>query len=153
MLRKMSVYMYMYNVRMFDVQVSDGVLVHGLFMDGFRWDDERHQLADSIKGQMMSRLPTVHMLPCMDYEPDPALYNSPLYKTSVRAGVLSTTGAYSYDLNSVILPLHHVHVIKFVLLYVAGHSTNFVVTVHLPSDRPQDYWISMGSALLTQLNE
>ena len=104
MLRKMSVYMY--NVRMFDVQVSDGVLVHGLFMDGFRWDDERHQLADSIKGQMMSRLPTVHMLPCMDYEPDPALYNSPLYKTSVRAGVLSTTGTSSYSLNSILYCLY-----------------------------------------------
>ena len=75
------------------VQVEDGVLVHGLFMDGCRWSDSEEVVVDSIKGQMMSRLPTVHMIPCMDYEPAPNLYNSPLYKTSIRAGVLSTTGA------------------------------------------------------------
>ncbi|XP_074661680.1 dynein axonemal heavy chain 6-like [Tubulanus polymorphus] len=104
---------------------EDGVLVHGLFMDGFRWDDERHLLADAKAGEMMSSLPMLHMEPQMDFEPDEANYVSPLYKTGERAGTLSTT----------------------------GHSTNFVVAVYLPSDRPQDYWIAKGSALLCQLNE
>ena len=72
------------------------MLVHGLFMDGFRWDDNEQTVVDSIKGQMMSKLPMVHMLPQMDYTPEEFLYNSPLYKTSVRAGVLSTTGACWY---------------------------------------------------------
>jgi hypothetical protein len=35
----------------------------------------------------------------------------------------------------------------------SGLSTNFVVTVHMPSKRPQDYWIAKGAALLCQLNE
>uniref|UniRef100_A0A8C1NY02 Dynein, axonemal, heavy chain 6 n=1 Tax=Cyprinus carpio TaxID=7962 RepID=A0A8C1NY02_CYPCA len=60
-----------------------------------------------------------------NYVPEPTLYHAPLYKTSIRAGTLSTT----------------------------GHSTNFVVTVMLPSNQPSDYWISKASALLCQLNE
>ncbi|GFR70594.1 dynein heavy chain 6, axonemal-like [Elysia marginata] len=105
---------------------EDGVLVHGLFMDGFRWDWDNMTCTDSIKGQMNSSLPMMHMQPRMDYVPDPlTLYSAPLYKTAERAGVLSTT----------------------------GHSTNYVVAVQLPSDLPQDYWIAKGAALLCQLSE
>ncbi|XP_071825285.1 dynein axonemal heavy chain 6-like isoform X2 [Apostichopus japonicus] len=105
--------------------VEDGVLVHGLFMDASRWDDEAMIVADPKIGEMNPTLPVMHMKPEMSFTPDPADYIAPLYKTGLRAGTLSTT----------------------------GHSTNFVVAVHLPSSRPQDYWISKGAALLCQLNE
>uniref|UniRef100_K7FYG4 Dynein axonemal heavy chain 6 n=1 Tax=Pelodiscus sinensis TaxID=13735 RepID=K7FYG4_PELSI len=104
---------------------EDGVLVHGMFMDASRWDDEEMVIEDALPRQMNPMLPVVHFEPHQNYEPDPLLYQSPLYKTGFRAGTLSTT----------------------------GHSTNFVVTVLLPSKRPSDYWISKGSALLCQLNE
>ena len=71
---------------------KDGILVHGLFMDGFRWDDENMLLADSLPGVMNSVLPMMHMEPKMDFKASSSDYQSPLYKTSVRAGVLSTTG-------------------------------------------------------------
>ena len=105
-------------------EIEDGVLVHGLFMDAFRWDGKTHAVADSLRGQMRSELPCLHMLPRQNFTPPPQDYIAPLYKTSVRAGVLSTT----------------------------GHSTNFVVAVHLPANQPQDYWIAKGAALLCQLD-
>lgn len=104
---------------------EDGVYIHGIFMDGFRWNDETMLIADSLPGKMSAELPMVLMQPQMDFEPDESDYISPMYKQALRAGVLSTT----------------------------GHSTNFVVSMHLPSDKPQDYWIAKGSALLCQLSD
>ncbi|KAJ8245285.1 hypothetical protein GJAV_G00269100 [Gymnothorax javanicus] len=104
---------------------EDGVLVHGMFMDACRWDDDNMVIEDALPRVMNPMLPVVHFEPQRNYEPDESLYHAPLYKTSARAGTLSTT----------------------------GHSTNFVVTVMLPSSRPSDYWISKASALLCQLNE
>ncbi|XP_029794387.1 dynein heavy chain 6, axonemal [Suricata suricatta] len=104
---------------------EDGVLVHGMFMDASRWDNTEMVLEDALPGQMNPMLPVVHFEPQQNYVPSPTLYHSPLYKTGARAGTLSTT----------------------------GHSTNFVVTVLLPSNRSKDYWIAKGSALLCQLNE
>jgi len=71
---------------------EDGILVHGLYMDGFRWDDQEMVVEDALPGKMMSMLPMMHMEPVMDYEADETSYASPLYKTSARAGTLSTTG-------------------------------------------------------------
>ncbi|XP_072318696.1 dynein axonemal heavy chain 6 [Eucyclogobius newberryi] len=104
---------------------GDGVLVHGMFMDSSRWDDDNMVIADALPREMNSMLPMVHFEPQQNYTPDPELYQAPLYKTSARAGTLSTT----------------------------GHSTNFVVTVMLPSSQPSDYWISKASALLCQLDD
>ena len=33
---------------------DDGVLVHGLFIEAARWDDDKMQLADALPGQMTS---------------------------------------------------------------------------------------------------
>lgn len=81
------------------------------------------------------------MEPRQNYVPDKSNYTAPLYKTGARAGVLSTTGNIS---------LCYTWYNYYNLL---GHSTNFVVAFRLPSLKPQDYWVSMGSALLCQLSE
>ncbi|KAM4603925.1 LOW QUALITY PROTEIN: dynein axonemal heavy chain 6-like [Polymixia lowei] len=104
---------------------GDGVLVHGMFTDASRWDDANMVIEDALPRVMNPALPVVHFEPRQNYVPEPELYHAPLYKSSARAGTLSTT----------------------------GHSTNFVVTVLLPSKRPSDYWVSKASALLCQLND
>ena len=55
------------------------------------------------------------------YEP----YKCPLYRTSLRAGRLSST----------------------------GHSTNYVTSISLPTNKPARFWIMRGVALLCQLDD
>lgn len=71
---------------------EDGVLVHGMFMDASRWDNDEMVIEDALPGQINPMLPVVHFEPQQNYEPSPTLYHSPLYKTGARAGTLSTTG-------------------------------------------------------------
>ncbi|XP_043266980.1 dynein axonemal heavy chain 6 [Venturia canescens] len=102
---------------------TDGVLAHGLFLDAARWDSKFMILVDARKGEMNPPLPVIHINPVKSLPEKDPRYVCPLYKTSIRAGVLSTT----------------------------GHSTNFVVPVLLPSAREQAYWILKGTALLVQV--
>ena len=46
-----------------EVPPKDGVLVFGLFLDGARWDAEKHALGNSLPGQRFSRLPEMHFQP------------------------------------------------------------------------------------------
>lgn len=68
-------------------------------------------------------MPVIGFIPAQEAANKDKSYACPLYKTSARAGTLSTT----------------------------GQSTNFVVTLQLPSDKPADYWIAKGAALLVRL--
>ena len=72
---------------------------------------------------MFDTMPVVHFNPAANFERKKEDYECPLYKTAVRAGVLSTT----------------------------GQSTNFVVAVDMPTDRDPDYWVAMGTAMLCAL--
>jgi dynein heavy chain len=98
-----------------------GAYIYGLYMEGGRFSRANMKMEESLPRQMLDIMPCIWLKPVIteDYKPE-SIYDCPLYKTSIRAGTLSTT----------------------------GHSTNFVVSLQLPSDKPQDHWIRRGCAML-----
>lgn len=100
---------------------EDGVKLHGLFFQGAKWDLKKKMVDDSDPKHPIVKMPVIWLEPIIgDAAVEEKAYTCPLYKTSLRAGELSTT----------------------------GHSTNFVLFLQLPSEIPQDYWIRRGAALL-----
>lgn len=103
---------------------QDGIIVHGLFIEAGKWDEANGGLCDADDGELSPRLPALWLKPCMDIEVGNR-YEAPLYKTPVRAGVLSTT----------------------------GHSTNFVLSILLKSLKPPEFWTLRGTALVTLVTD
>jgi len=103
-----------------------GVNIHGVFVQGCRWDIERGILGESEKGVLFSEMPCIWFEPVAITKYESKLdYKCPLYKTSLRTGTLSTT----------------------------GHSTNFVLYLDLKTDVDAVHWIRRGVALLCQLDD
>ena len=82
-------------------------------------------LEDELPGQKVSQPPVIHFSPARNHKPDPLDYQCPVYKTSERAGTLSTT----------------------------GHSTNFIVLIDCPTSKPAKHWVLQGTAMICQLDE
>jgi len=104
---------------------EDGIYVYGLFLEGARWNGAHHRLDVSRPKEMYSPLPMVHFTPAVGHKCSPTDYACPVYKTSERKGVLSTTGM----------------------------STNFVVACELPTDISPDIWVMYGVACLCNLTD
>ncbi|XP_038211341.1 dynein heavy chain 12, axonemal [Zerene cesonia] len=117
-----------FEVRRVDYETTppeSGVYVQGLFMDGGRWDREKHVVGEQLPKILNDHMPAVWLFPKLKKDfVEGSRYRCPLYKTLERKGVLATT----------------------------GHSSNFVLAFYLPSDMPSAHWIKRSVALLLQLD-
>jgi dynein heavy chain len=104
---------------------EDGCFVYGLFLEGGRWDSDRHVIGESKPKELYTKFPVLHLNPLKDRQtPETGVYNCPMYKILTRQGVLSTT----------------------------GHSTNYIISLDIPSDQSQAYWIKRSVAMFCALD-
>nr|XP_034492395.1 dynein heavy chain 3, axonemal [Marmota flaviventris] len=104
---------------------EDGAYIKGLYLEGARWDRIGMQIAESFPKILYDPLPIIWLKPGESSTfLHQNIYVCPVYKTSARRGTLSTT----------------------------GHSTNYVLSIELPTDMPQKHWINRGVASLCQLD-
>ncbi|KAH0573495.1 Dynein heavy chain [Spironucleus salmonicida] len=107
-----------------DDMVKDATWIHGLFLDCGYFDLETSKLVEPKLGILYPKLPYIRFLPVEQKNQQQAGYISPVYRTSQRAGVLSST----------------------------GHSTNFVLPLIIPSEFEEDRYVRLGTAALCGLD-
>ncbi|XP_075130611.1 dynein axonemal heavy chain 3-like [Leptodactylus fuscus] len=107
-----------------DASPPDGIYINGLYMEGARWDRDKHMIGESFPKVLYESMPIIWLIPKEKVSQVASFYQCPVYKTSARRGELSTT----------------------------GHSTNYVLTINLATDKPPNHWINRGVACLCQLD-
>ena len=103
---------------------KDGVYIRGLFIEGCDWDPTTKRLCESKPKMLFVDAPVFWLVPKLTTEHSNFQhYNCPIYRTQDRRGVLATT----------------------------GHSTNFVMFLRVPTDKPSTHWTMRGVAFITTL--
>jgi dynein heavy chain len=103
---------------------DSGAYVSGIYSDAWRWDADARVMADSLPGEPYATLPVVHFLPESNHKTPNNFHRIPMYRTTVRKGNISSLGA----------------------------SSNFILAIEAPTDKPRSYWTLKGAACVCALN-
>lgn len=95
-------------------------------MEGAKWNREKRCIDEADIRRFYDRLPVIMLTPDVkkDQEDD-SLISVPIYRTAHRRGVTTKS----------------------------GHSTSFVATFNMQTEKPAKHWIVRGVALLCELSD
>lgn len=154
---------------------SDGVYVHGLFIQNASWNAGDRCLEEPAPGQMFDQIPVIHFMPkyrppqnskdddakaggklrksIAEEEDDTEIYKCPIYKTSARAGVLNTTGQSTNFILTVDLPCGVPDSAENELKRAAGlELSDQSIDSGIIQHRSAEFWTLRGAAMLTMLD-
>ena len=104
-----------------EAEATEGVYIHGLWMEGCRWDFKEMELAEAT--EIYHRAPIIHFLPMEKNKRSVEDYVMPLYKNTERNGVLTTTGS----------------------------SSNFIVAIDTPTSLKPVHWVLRSAAYISDI--
>lgn len=106
---------------------ADGAYVYGLFLEGAIWDGNAGTLAEPRPRELYCEAPIIFMKPVADASSmeDMGTYECPVYRTTERRGTLTTT----------------------------GHSSNFIMSMGIPSALPGSHWTLRGACMTLERDE
>lgn len=142
---------------------KDGIYIHGLHLEGARWDNNQKCLAESKPKELFTPFPVVShtehtrmivsavssrvLVVCLVLTRSPSfsLFSllSQMWLLPEEERVEPTEGIYR-------CPVYKILTRKGTLS-TTGHSTNFVLFVELPTKDPKAKWIKAGVALFCAL--
>ena len=104
--------------------------IYGVYIEGAQWNKNTHTIDELQDKNITCEMPPIILkVKLFDEKISTGCgkynYESPVYKCSSRQGSLSTT----------------------------GHSTNYIFTAYLPSNKEPNHWVKRGVALLNQLDD
>uniref|UniRef100_A0A1B0CH70 Dynein heavy chain n=1 Tax=Lutzomyia longipalpis TaxID=7200 RepID=A0A1B0CH70_LUTLO len=103
-----------------------GVKISGLLLEGAKWNAEKKLLDEQEAKILIDPMPRINLQPILRENLKLGTrYKCPTYRTMDRRGELST----------------------------AGHSSNFILPILLPTDRKSSHWIKRSVALVCQTND
>lgn len=154
---------------------ADGVYIYGLFIENARWNADHRCLEEPGPGEMFAHIPVIHFMPkyvppqnakeeetkaglklkraTQEEEEEKEIYKCPVYKTSARAGVLSTTGQSTNFILTVDLPCgvpdtEENKARRAAGLELSEQSADSGIIQHMSAE----FWTLRGAAMLTMLD-